>query len=252
MTKREKPASVLQPVDEEARRLAKSLLRKARYAALAVLDPSDGSPAVSRTIVATTMEGRLIFLISRLSQHFAALEADPRASMLIGKPGKGDPLAHARMTLIGRATRIADQETRRSIRHRFLARHPKSELYVDFSDFAFWTLDPDRISLNGGFGKAFELQPGDVLTNLDGISDLIDLEEGAVAHMNEDHRGAIDKYARSVGQRDTGWKLASLDPEGLDLVRADVTARVWFDKPLASVGDLRPTLVKLAQHQEDS
>jgi heme oxygenase (biliverdin-IX-beta and delta-forming) len=242
---------MLQPVDEEARRLAKSLLRKARYAALAVLDPSDGSPSVSRTIVATTMEGRLVFLISSLSPHFAALEADPRASLLVGKPGKGDPLAHARMTLVGRATRMADQEARRSIRHRFLGRHPKSELYVDFADFAFWRFDPKRISMNGGFGKAFELQPSDVLTNLDGINDLIDMEEGAVAHMNEDHKDAIDKYARSVGQRDTGWKLASLDPEGLDLVRTDTAERVWFGKPLTSASELRPTLVDLARRRED-
>ena len=247
MSKRENPKSVLQPVDEEARRQAKLLMRKARYAALAVLDPADGAPVVSRVNVATTMDGRLVFLISNLSQHFAALDTDPRASLLVGEPGKGDPLAHARLTVIGRAARTAENDIQGSIRRRFLAKHPKSELYVDFSDFAFWTLEPERISLNGGFGKAFELQPGDLVTNMSGLIDLIDLEAGAVAHTNEDHQDAIDKYARSTGQRDTGWKLASLDPEGLDLVRGDASARIWFDTPLATAGDLRQTLVNLAQ-----
>jgi len=251
MSKRENPKSVLQPVDEEARRQAKLLMRKARYAALAVLDPADGAPVVSRVNVATTMDGRLVFLISNLSQHFAALDGDPRASLLVGEPGKGDPLAHARLTVIGRAARTAQNDIQGSIRRRFLAKHPKSELYVDFADFAFWTLEPERISLNGGFGKAFELQPDDLVTNMDGLIDLTDFEAGAVAHMNADHQEAIDKYARSTGQRDTGWKLASLDPEGVDLVRGDSTARLWFDNPLAAAGDLRETLVNLTQRCQD-
>ena len=251
MSKRENPKSVLQTVDEEARRQAKLLMRKARYAALAVLDPADGAPVVSRVNVATTMDGRLVFLISNLSQHFAALDGDPRASLLVGEPGKGDPLAHARLTVIGRAARTAQNDIQGSIRRRFLAKHPKSELYVDFPDFVFWTLEPERISLNGGFGKAFELQPDDLVTNMDGLIDLTNFEAGAVAHMNADHQEAIDKYARSIGQRDTGWKLASLDPEGVDLVRGDSTARLWFDNPLAAAGDLRETLVNLTQRRQD-
>lgn len=237
---------MLQPVDEEARRFAKTLLRAARFAALAVLDPSDGAPVVSRVIVSTTMDGRPFFLISNLSLHFAALEADPRASLLLGEPGKGDPLAHPRMTVTGRAARAADKDIVRSMRHRFLAKHPKSELYVDFADFAFWTLEPERISLNGGFGKAFELKPADLVTNMDGLADLIDLEASALTHMNDDHQDAIESYARSAGKPEIGWRLASLDPEGVDLVRGDATARVWFDEPLAAAQELRQKLIDLA------
>ena len=244
------PKSVLQPVDAEARRLAKTLLRKARFAALAVLDPSSGAPSVSRVILATTMDGRPVFLISSLSPHFAALDADPRASLLVGEPGKGDPLAHPRMTVIGRAGRASREDIHSSIRRRFLAKHPKSELYVDFGDFAFWTFEPERISLNGGFGKAFELQPDDLLTSMDGMDDLIASEAGAVEHMNDDHTDAIDNYAKATGQRETGWKLASLDPEGVDLVRGDASARVWFEQPMATADDLRPALVKLAKESQ--
>ena len=91
---------VLQPVDDSARRLSKTLIRTARQAALGTIDPTDGSPFVSRVSLATAMDGSPVFLISRLSGHFANLESDPRCSLLVGEPGKGDPLAHPRITFL--------------------------------------------------------------------------------------------------------------------------------------------------------
>lgn len=242
-----KPKDVLQPVDEGARRLAKTLLRTARFAALAGLDPLDGSPTVSRVNLATAMDGRPVFLISRLSGHFAALEGDPRASLLVGEPGKGDPIAHPRMTLIGTVARISDEAERQVLRRRFLARHPKSALYADFPDFAFWIFTPQRVSLNGGFGKAFAPGPGDLVTDMSGCEGLQDMEAGAVEHMNDDHRDAIDHYAALAGRSEAGWRLSGIDPEGVDLVRGDLVARVWFDPPLESASDLRARLVALAR-----
>ena len=71
MTKNNK--DVLQVVDDEARRLSKTLVRTARYAALGTVDLPDGAPFVSRVSLATTMDGAPIFLISRLSTHFSNL-----------------------------------------------------------------------------------------------------------------------------------------------------------------------------------
>ncbi|MCH9750738.1 MAG: pyridoxamine 5'-phosphate oxidase family protein [Alphaproteobacteria bacterium] len=238
---------ILQPVDDDARRLAKTLIRSARHAALGTLDPADGAPAVSRVNVATTIDGRPLFLISRLSAHFQALETDPRVSLLIGEPGKGDPMAHARMTLIGRASRLSDEGELQSARQRFLMRHPKSQIYVDFPDFAFWCLEPLRISLNGGFARAFALQPHDLLTSMEGLQNLAALEPDVVAHMNSDHSDAVDGYAHSAGQQGTGWKLASLDPEGIDLCRGDDSARIWFEAPLAAASELRQKLIDLVR-----
>ena len=95
----EKKRDVLQPVDDGAKRLAKALVRSARYAALATLDPLDGSPSVSRVSLATAMDGSPIFLMSRLSSHCTNLMVDARCSLLVGEPGKGDPLAHPRRDL---------------------------------------------------------------------------------------------------------------------------------------------------------
>ena len=238
---------VLQPVDGDVRRLAKTLLRTARFAALGTLDHFDGSPSVSRVAIATAMNGDPCFLISGLSSHFGNLEADARCSLLVGEPGKGDPLAHARMTLIGRAEKLADGEGRQRIKDRYLMRHPKSALYADFADFAFWRFRAERVSLNGGFGKAYALTPSDIVTDLSLVAGLEDAEASAVAHMNADHGDAVDHYASQAGGDEAGWRLACLDPEGIDLARGDRTARLWFETPMTSAAQLRPVLVALAK-----
>lgn len=239
---------VLRAVDDDSRRLAKSQIRTARFAALACLDPGTGIPLASQVNIATDTDGRPCFLISQLSAHFGALEADARCSVLIGTPGKGDPAAHTRLTYIGHSERLTEAADVARVRARFLGKHPKSELYVDFPDFAFWRITPAAVSLNAGFGKAYELAAEDVLTDVAGCQGFDDMEAGAVAHMNEDHRDAIANYATRLLNRDAGnWSLSSIDPEGLDLVLGDATARLWFEPPLTFAEELRPRLVELAK-----
>ncbi|MGE0768412.1 MAG: HugZ family protein [Hyphomicrobiaceae bacterium] len=243
----EKKKDTLRTVDDNARRLAKTLTRQGRYASLATLDPIDGSPAASRVSLATAMNGDPVFLISQLSGHFTNLVADQRCSILVGEPGTGDPLAHPRITLIGRAVKLTDGPERDRIKSRYLMRHPRSALYVDFADFAFWRFSTTRVSLNGGFGKAFAPEAGDVVCDMTGLDALEVAEAGAVAHMNDDHADAVDRYAASTGATGTGWKLACIDPEGIDMVLGEATARLWFDEPLKTPDDLHRTLVTLAR-----
>ena len=239
-------AATLRETDDDARRLAKTLLREARFAALACLEPGSGVPLASRVALATDQRGAPLFLISELSPHFGALAADPRASLLIGEPGKGDPLAHPRLTAIGRAQRITDKEERAQVKARYLGRHPKAALYADFGDFAFWRLAIERVSLNGGFGKAYALSAADAATPV--IDGLAESEAGAIAHMNEDHADAIEAYATGLLRENPGpWRLASLDAEGLDLALGDRVRRLWFETPLDSAEALRPRLVELAK-----
>ncbi len=48
-------------------------------------------------------------------------------------------------------------------RARILAHQPKAQLYIDFPDFLLIRLEPEAASLNGGFGKAYELTRADLL-----------------------------------------------------------------------------------------
>jgi putative heme iron utilization protein len=155
--------SVIRETDEEARKLARRLLASARYAALAVIDPETGFPAASRVLVATDTDGVAVILVSSLSAHTVALARDERASLLVGEPGKGDPLAHARLTIQCEAKRV-DKATAQhdQLRSRFLGHHPKSMNYIDFADFCFYRLQPVSASLNGGFGQAYRLSASDL------------------------------------------------------------------------------------------
>ncbi|NIJ42214.1 putative heme iron utilization protein [Parvibaculum indicum] len=165
-----KKEDILQPTDDEARALVHELMARADYAAIAALDPATGHPLASRVALALDEDGTPVILTSKLAAHTPAIEADGRCSLLVGEPGmikeaKGDPLTHPRLTVIAEAERVAhDSDMHARLRERWLVRHPKSKLYIDFPDFAFFRLAPLRGSLNGGFGKAYELTPSDMLS----------------------------------------------------------------------------------------
>ncbi|WP_069301408.1 HugZ family protein [Neptunicoccus sediminis] len=159
------PQDPIRPTDAEAITLAKSLIRNANFGALAVIDPKSRTPSVTRVAVGTTKDGVPVSLISDLSAHTKALRNDPNCGLLLGEPGsKGDPLTHPRISIQAQAT-FLDKSTAQyaAIRSLYLQSHPKSKLYIDFADFNFVTLEITSAALNGGFGKAYELSPDDLI-----------------------------------------------------------------------------------------
>jgi len=159
-----KKTNPIRETDEDARMLARKLIDKADYGSIAVLEPGTGIPLVSRISIATDPSGIPVFLASELSNHSKCLAVNPLCSVMIGEPGKGDPLAHPRITLICKAIKIdRTSKERDKLREPYLKRHPKAELYIDFGDFHFYRLEIDRANLNGGFGKAYELTAEDIL-----------------------------------------------------------------------------------------
>lgn len=240
MTKRD---NVLRPLDDEAVRLAKTLMRTARFGALAVLDV-DGGPLVSRVAVAADCDGAPLILVSSLSQHTQALEGDPRCSLLLGQPGKGDALAYPRLSMTCTAQLVSEESALKRVSGRFLRHIPKATLYASLPDFRTYRLEPRGASLNGGFGKAYRLAAGDLLT-VDAFV-LADFEAGIIEHMNNDHADAVSLYAENLaGQFAAKWSLTGIDPEGIDLAAGDLTARVWFDNRVQSSADARKALVDL-------
>jgi putative heme iron utilization protein len=240
--------------DFNAKSMAKKLLRSIRAGALATIDRNTGHPFGSLVNVATDSDGSPLILISRLSSHTANLETDSRASVLLSTAGKGDPLAHPRLTVLGRFTKIADDgpdETRS--RRRFLARHPKAELYAGFADFALWRMSVESAHLVGGFGRAANLAAADVMTDISGGRDLLEIEASAIAHMNDDHADAIALYATKLLGAETGaWRVTGIDPDGLDLASGDTVLRLEFPQRVTAAGQLREVLADLAKQARES
>lgn len=158
-----KKINPIRETDDDARALGRKLMDEAKFGSIAVLEPETGMPVVSRVAVATDSDGELIFLASELSNHSKALAGDGRASIMVGEPGKGDPLAHPRISLIGQVVRIdRASEERNALRGPYLESHPKAALYIDFGDFHFFRLKLERANLNGGFGQAYNLTRDDL------------------------------------------------------------------------------------------
>ncbi|MCX8502648.1 MAG: pyridoxamine 5'-phosphate oxidase family protein [Beijerinckiaceae bacterium] len=156
------PFDPVQSANESARETTRQLLREARFGTLATMN-ENGYPFASLVTFALDRAQTPFLLVSRLSGHTKHLLADPRCSLLVGEPGKGDPLAHARITIQCSAS-IIDRASDENIilRTLFIARHPKAALYIDFPDFLYIRLTMMEASLNGGFGKAFRLKSDDL------------------------------------------------------------------------------------------
>ena len=251
MTKEKSP---IRETDAEARALAGQLISCARFASLAVLEPETGHPFASRAAIATDIDRTPIILISTLSTHTAGLQQDPRASLLLGEPGKGDPLAHPRVTLQCIANRIErDGEVGARVRDRFLNRNPKSALYADFQDFSFFRLEIQSASLNGGFGKAYHLTPEDILIRSAANEKLAEIEASAIAHMNDDHPDTVSLYAKSLAGSDVdGWRMCGVDAAGFELSRPGRILRIDFDRLLEDEGDLMAAMMQLAKNAREA
>jgi len=232
---------VIRETDAEAVRLAKTLIRGARFGALAVIEPGTGAPLASRVGVATDTDGAPLILVSMLSAHTGAILADPRCSLLVGEPARGDPLAHPRITLVCQALRLerGSAEHARAER-RYLNRNPKAKLYAALGDFSIFRLEPERASLNGGFGKAYLLDRTDLVTTGPIVEELAAGEQPALDHMNADHLDAIAIYARHfAGAEGDGWIATGFDADGMDLASGDAICRVFFPVPFKAARELR-------------
>jgi heme iron utilization protein len=135
--------------------LVRELIVEATHATLGTLD-ADGGPFTSLVALAKDDDLCPIIITSHLSGHTAHLERDARVSLLISRIGKGDPLAHPRLTLTGlaKAAHEGDAEYER-LKAIYLKQNPKAQLYVQLPGFWFWKITPVRVALNGGFGKAW-------------------------------------------------------------------------------------------------
>src|ERR1700704_854572 len=192
--------------DFDAVKVARSLLRRSRQGALATLMAGSGDPYCSLVNVASYADGSPVLLISRLALHTQNLLADPRVSLMLDERAEGDPLEGSRIMLAGRAEEAGSGDLA-IIRRRYLSAHPTAEVFVNFKDFAFFRIRPSGAHLVAGFGRIVDLRPEQFLTDISDAGALLEAEQGAIEHMNADHRDAMKLYAtRLLGAVAAEWQ----------------------------------------------
>ena len=76
---------------------------------------------------------------------------------------------------------------------------------------------------------------------------MLEAEQGAVEHMNEDHREAMNLYAtKLLGAEAADWGCTGCDPDGMDMQAGNQTLRLDFPERVTSGTALRKMLVRLA------
>jgi heme iron utilization protein len=239
------PKAPVDPDESRAEGVAdvKRLMRLARTGALATLEAQGGAPLTTLIGVASDFDGAPLFLMSMLSRHTRNLANDARASLLLtGRPERGDPLNHPRVTLSGRVERCAAPRAKA----RYLQRNPKAGLYAGFADFALYQLRIEDVHFNGGFGRAAPLTPAEVLIARDGEAALAEAEERLLAEVNALGAPMLARLAGRHLSRPV-WRAIGLDADGLDLAAGGRAARAQFATPTHDPGTWRAGLEQLLE-----
>ncbi len=176
---------------------ARTLAHLGRTGTLATLSRKHpGHPFASVMPYALDERGRPLMLISSMAMHTQNLAGDARASLLVAQPTAGDPLAAARLTLMGEARALPRAESD-GARAAYLARHASASYWVDFDDFGFWRLEPGDLYFVGGFGAMDWVSAAEYMAAEP--DPLADVSESVLQHVNGDHAGALLAYLRGRG-----------------------------------------------------
>lgn len=235
------------PTPNHAER-ARTLIEGLRTGTLCTLalDPA-GYPYGSLVTFAAS-GGAPVFLISELAEHTRNLRSDARASLLVAESRASDPLANARVTLIGHCMPCSTAGRAR-VRDAYLQRHPDAGYYADFKDFAFWILEVSAVRYIGGYGRMSwvpleewrRAEPDPIASDAAAI----------LEHMNRDHGDALPLYCRAFSRASDIDRAVMTSIDRLGFEMSVVTAagarpvRVAFPEPIANKTQARQALVAL-------
>ncbi len=229
----------------------RTLLQHSSVATLSTLSRRQpGFPFGSLMPYALDNAGRPVFLISTMAMHTQNIKADPRASLFVTQAAPdGDVLGAARVTLVGNVVQIGEEE-KPGVRELYLKAHPNSQYWVDFTDFAFFRLDPVDIYYVGGFGVMGWVTAPDYAAAAP--DPLATVAQGILDHMNADHADSLMLLARThAGLEPETATMTSVDRLGFG-VRVKTAAgmkgaRIAFPREAASAGEARAVLVEMVR-----
>lgn len=220
-----------------------------------------GHPYGSLVEVAGLEGGDVLMFLSDLADHTKNLKADGRASLLVSEGFAADnPLADERATLLGDIERVERSD---ALRETYLEVHPHASAYIDFSDFNFYRLAPDRIRYVGGFGRMSWLEGDDYRAAAP--DPLRHAAPGAIEHMNEDHVDAMVAMVRHftdhgdapvsdvrmVRLDKCGFDLEVISGEGSESRKTRGRERIAFPEPVDQPGRLRGVMAEMTNTARD-
>jgi putative heme iron utilization protein len=242
-----------EPTDAERGR---TLLAASRTGALATVALDGGFPFGSLVAYAVDGAGRPLLCLSDLAEHSRNLAADPRASLMVSASGDGDPLALARVTVLGTVVELRDDD-RSAALDAYRERHPDA-FYAAFDDFRLYRLDVASVRYVGGFGRMSWVSADDHAAAEP--DPLHPHAAGIVEHMNDDHADALVAYCRVFGDRPaTGdAEMVGVDRYGFTMLAVDegatdrVAVRIAFGRQVDTVGAVRAAMIKLLHEARDA
>ena len=194
--------------------------------------------------------GKPIFLISGLAEHTKNLRKNPKASLLISDSDGENPLAAARVTLLGECRKLADSEVA-GARETYLKQHPSAADYVDFRDFSFYGLNVASIRYIGGFGRMSWFEEEDWISAE--ADPLGPHAEDIITHMNEDHADAMVLYCKTMSDATAveSATMTAIDRYGFEmhatLPDGTYPIRLAFEKEATTPDEARVELVRMVK-----
>jgi len=127
----------------------KDLANKSKTASLSTMYKE--YPYTSLVPYAMDSKGRPIIFISDLAMHTKNLSKVSKCSLMASKEDKKDIFNSARVTFIGKMTKVPDGEIE-EVKKIYLEKYPASESLFELEDFSLYRMEVDHIHYIGGFG----------------------------------------------------------------------------------------------------
>ena len=231
---------------------ARTLVHLGRIGSLSTLSQKrPGWPFGSVMPYGLDQLGRPSFLISTMAMHTQNILGDSRASLLVTHPdASGDPLGAARVTLMGKTSRVAEEEVQQ-VRDVYLLRYESAKYWVDFNDFAFYRMELVDVYYVGGFGVMGWVAADEYARAK--ADPLADTASEIIQHMNADHADALVLLARGfAGVEAEKATMTSVDRLGFHLRLKTAervhSTRVPFTREVRNTQETRTVLVEMV-HQ---
>ena len=195
-----------------------------------------------------------VFLLSELAEHTLNLRSDGRSSLLVAENEQEDPLANARVTLLGICCIISADKEKISARDAFLNAHPSAEYYVDYKDFSFWALHVGSLRYIGGYGRMSWVSEKDWYgSRLDPMGPHA---KSIIDHMNTEHVDTMVGYCRAFSKAEDTKKalMTGIDCYGFEMSvetnKGWRPVRLAFSKPIETPEEARMEMLDLAKRSK--